>query len=129
MRLLLCSDIHTDLAAARRLVEQSTKADVLVVAGDLAVMRTGLQKTVDVLATAPCPAVLVAGNGESTEELVAACARWSNAHVLHGTGCEIDGVTFWAAPCPSRLSARGATISRRRRPSPSSLAVHREECS
>ena len=95
MRLLLCSDIHTDLAAARRLVEQAAKADVLVVAGDLAVMRKGLQKTVDVLATVACPAVLVAGNGESTEELTAACARWPKAHVLHGAGCEIDGVSFW----------------------------------
>jgi Icc-related predicted phosphoesterase len=95
MRLLLCSDIHTDLAAARRLVEQSAKADVLVVAGDLAVMRQGLQKTVDVLSTAPCPAVLVAGNGESTEELVAACAGWPRAYVLHGSGCEIGGVKFW----------------------------------
>ena len=91
MRLLLCSDIHTDLTAASRLVEKSAKADVLVIAGDLAVMRTGLQKTVDVLADAHCPTVLVAGNGESTE----ACAHWPKAHVLHGSGCEIGGVTFW----------------------------------
>ncbi|MEQ1856794.1 MAG: metallophosphoesterase family protein [Longimicrobiales bacterium] len=95
MRLLLCSDIHCDLAAAHRLVELSAKADVLVVAGDLAVMRTGLQKTVDVLASAPCPAVLVAGNGESYEELADACASWPEAHVLHGSGCEIGGVPFW----------------------------------
>lgn len=95
MRLLLCSDIHCDLAAARGLVERSAKADVLVCAGDLAVMRTGLEKTVDVLKRARCPTVLVAGNGESFEELAAACASWSDAHVLHGSGCEIDGVAFW----------------------------------
>lgn len=95
MRLLLCSDIHCDLSAARRLVERSEKADVLVVAGDLGVMRTGLQKTVDVLANVTCPAVLVAGNGESYEELAAACGGWSGSHVLHGSGCEIDGVSFW----------------------------------
>lgn len=95
MRLLLCSDIHCDLAAARRLVERAHEADVLVVAGDLGVMRTGLQKTVDVLAAATCPAVLVAGNGESYEELAAACAGWPGAQVLHGTGCEIGGVAFW----------------------------------
>ena len=95
MRLLLCSDIHCDLGAARRLVEQSTKVDVLVCAGDLAVMRTGLQKTVDVLADVDIPAVLVAGNGESFEELEDACASWPSAHVLHGTGCEIGGVPFW----------------------------------
>jgi Icc-related predicted phosphoesterase len=95
MKLLLCSDIHCDEAAARRIVELSTEADVLVCAGDLAVMRSGLQGTVDILAAATCPAVLVAGNGESAEELEAACDGWEGAHVLHGTGCEIDGVSFW----------------------------------
>jgi Icc-related predicted phosphoesterase len=95
MRLLLCSDLHCDLGAARRLVERSAEADVLVCAGDLAVMRTGLQKTVDVLARAETPTVLVAGNGESYEELADACAAWPSAHVLHGSGVEIDGVPFW----------------------------------
>jgi len=95
MKLLLCSDIHCDEAAAARLVELSADADVLVCAGDLAVMRQGLQGTVDVLSAAPVPTVLVAGNGESAEELQAACAGWKGAHVLHGTGCEIDGVPFW----------------------------------
>jgi Icc-related predicted phosphoesterase len=95
MRLLLCSDIHCDLGAARRLVERSPEFDVLVCAGDLGVMRTGLEKTVAVLAEASVPAVLVAGNGESHEELADACASWPSARVLHGTGCEIDGVQFW----------------------------------
>lgn len=95
MRLLLCSDIHCDEKAAQRLVDLSEDADVLVCAGDLAVMRTGLQKTVDVLSAATVPTVLVAGNGESTEELEKACQGWSAAHVLHGSGCEIDGVEFW----------------------------------
>jgi uncharacterized protein len=95
MRLLLSSDIHCDLTAARRLVEQAADADVLVVAGDLAVMREGLQKTVDVLAKLRTPTVLVAGNGESAEELTRACQAWSAAHVLHGSGCTIDGVEFW----------------------------------
>jgi Icc-related predicted phosphoesterase len=95
MRLLLCSDIHCDEAAARRLVELSADADVLVCAGDLAVMRQGLQTTVDILSATATPTVLVAGNGESAEELSNACAGWSSAHVLHGSGCEIDGVSFW----------------------------------
>jgi Icc-related predicted phosphoesterase len=95
MRLLLCSDIHCDEAAAERLVDLSKDASVLVCAGDLAVMRQGLQETVDILSAAPVPTILVAGNGESAEELGEACAGWSGAHVLHGTGCEIDGVAFW----------------------------------
>ena len=95
MKLLLCSDIHCDDAAAARLVELSKQADVLVCAGDLAVMRQGLQGTVDVLSRTPVPTVLVAGNGESAEELRDACAAWPSAYVLHGGGCEIDGVPFW----------------------------------
>lgn len=68
---------------------------MLVVAGDLGVMRTGLHKTVDVLVDSTCPAVLVAGNGESYEELRDACAAWTTARVLHGSGCDIDGIPFW----------------------------------
>ncbi|HET9949446.1 MAG TPA: metallophosphoesterase family protein [Longimicrobiales bacterium] len=95
MRLLLCSDIHCDLAAAQRLVERAAAADALVVAGDLGVMRKGLARTVEVLRRATVPAVLVAGNAESAEELAAACAGWEGAHVLHGSGCELDSVAFW----------------------------------
>jgi len=95
MKLLLCSDIHCDLEAAARLVTLSKDADVLVCAGDLAVMRQGLQKTVDALSKTAVPTVLVAGNGESAEELQKACEGWTGAHVLHGSGCDIDGVSFW----------------------------------
>lgn len=95
MKLLLCSDIHCDQAAARSLVERSSGPDVLVCAGDLAVMRKGLGEIVEVLSDAACPTVLVPGNGESDDELAEACRDWSGAHVLHGSGCEIDGVSFW----------------------------------
>lgn len=95
MKLLLCSDIHRDHDAARSLVERSSDVDVLVCAGDLAVMRQGLQPVVDILSAARCPAVLVPGNGESYEELDAACAAWDDGHVLHGSGCDVGGVSFW----------------------------------
>ncbi len=95
MRLLLSSDIHCDESAARDLARRAADADVLVVAGDLAVMRNGLDKTVKVLSATETPTVLVAGNGESAEELAEACAGWPAAHVLHGSGCTIDGVDFW----------------------------------
>ena len=95
MKLLLCSDIHRDHDAARSLVQRSRDVDVLVCAGDLAVMRQGLQPVVDILSAARCPAVLVPGNGESYEELDAACAAWDDAYVLHGAGCVIGGVSFW----------------------------------
>lgn len=95
MKLLLFSDVHCDRAAAGRLVDRSPDFDALVCAGDLAVMRQGLQPIVDLLSASRAPVVLVAGNGESDAELREACTGWSGGHVLHGTGTEIDGVRFW----------------------------------
>jgi len=95
MRLLLFSDVHRDLEAARKLVDRARSADVVVCAGDLATKREGLAEVVDVLGAIERPAVLVPGNGESDTELRAACAEWSTARVLHGSGCEIAGVRFW----------------------------------
>jgi len=95
MKLLLFSDVHCDLDAARRLVTRSAEVDVAVCAGDLAVMRQGLGQVVDILSGIGIPTVLVPGNGESTEELARACADWPTAHVLHGSGVEIDGTSFW----------------------------------
>ena len=95
MKLLLFSDVHCDPRAARSLVERSRAADVLVCAGDLAVMRRGLKEMVRILAEAAAPTVLVAGNAESDRELADACVGWKGAHVLHGSACEIDGVPFW----------------------------------
>ena len=108
MRLLLCSHIHCDKAAAERLVDLSKDADVLVCAGDLAVKRQGLQEMVDVMSATSTPAVLVAGNGESTEELRKACEGWVGAHVLHGNGCSIDGIRFWGVGGAIPLTPFGA---------------------
>ncbi|MDG2281953.1 MAG: metallophosphoesterase family protein [Longimicrobiales bacterium] len=108
MKLLLCSDLHRDLAAARDLVGRSGDAGALVVAGDLAVMRNGLQPVVDILGSASCPVVLVPGNGESDQELSAACSRWAHHHVLHGSGCEIDGRSFWGLGAAVPITPFGA---------------------
>ena len=35
------------------------------------------------------------GNNESTEELIDACRNWPSAHVLHGSGITLAGVTFF----------------------------------
>jgi Icc-related predicted phosphoesterase len=95
MRLLLFSDLHTDLAAAASIVERAPGFDALVGAGDFAVKRRGLARIVEVLAAIEPPTVLVPGNGESAEELSDACDGWPAAHVLHGTGVEIGGVPFF----------------------------------
>ena len=108
MRLLLCSDIHCDEVAARSLAERSADADVLVCAGDLAVMRKGLEGAVAALSTTDTSTVLVAGNGESDQELAAACAAWEGAHVLHGSGVEIDGMQFWGLGAAVPVTPFGA---------------------
>lgn len=95
MKLLLFSDLHLDLAAARRVVSLAKDADVVVGAGDFATMRRGLSTCIDVLRVIDRPTVLVPGNNESLKELSAACGNWASAHVLHGTGVEIDGIPFF----------------------------------
>ena len=94
-RLLLFSDVHSDRAACRRLVDRSSEVDVVVGAGDFATMRRNLQATIDVLSAIDVPTVLVPGNAESVEELRSACAHWVAATVLHGEGAEIDGLSFY----------------------------------
>jgi Icc-related predicted phosphoesterase len=95
MRLLLCSDIHSDKTAARRIVDQSAKVDVVIGAGDFATCRKGLQQTIDILRGITRPTILVAGNAETTEELQAACDGWTAAHVLHGTGVTVGNLEFF----------------------------------
>ncbi|MXX68956.1 MAG: serine/threonine protein phosphatase [Gemmatimonadales bacterium] len=95
MRLLLFSDLHTDLAAAASIVERAAGFDAVVGAGDFAVKRRGLDTIIEVLAAIETPTVLVPGNGESAEELSNACDGWPAAHVLHGTGVEIGGMPFF----------------------------------
>lgn len=95
MKLLLFSDLHADAAAARRLAALAEQADVLVGAGDFGNIRRQIQVCLDVLRQVTRPAVLVAGNNESTEELAAACAGWPAAQVLHGSGAAIQGVSFY----------------------------------
>ena len=95
MRLLLFSDLHRDVRAARSLVERSAAVDVVVGAGDFATMRHGIEQTIDVLKAIETPTVVVPGNNENEAELAAACGGWSSVHVLHGSGVTVGGVDFW----------------------------------
>jgi Icc-related predicted phosphoesterase len=95
MKLLLFSDLHCDVEAARRLVERSRAVDVIVGAGDFGSVRRGVSSCTEVLSAIQCPAVLVAGNNESPEELREACRAWPQAHVLHGSGLTVQGLPFY----------------------------------
>lgn len=95
MKLLLFSDLHCDVTAAERLVEAARDVDVVIGAGDFGNSRRRLNVCLDVLQAITCPAVLVPGNNESYDELVAGCSGWKSAHVLHGSGVTINGVSFF----------------------------------
>lgn len=95
MKILAFSDLHLDMAAAASVVERSADADVVVGAGDFAVQRRGLASIIALLSEIATPTVVVSGNGESPEELRAACAGWDAARVLHGSAVTIDGVPFF----------------------------------
>lgn len=95
MRLLAFSDLHRDLGQARRLVEMSQEADVVIGAGDFASIHEGLEESIAALAEIEKPAVLVPGNNETDEALRGAAAAWESAVVLHGEGTSIDGAEFY----------------------------------
>ena len=95
MRILAFSDLHCDLAGAAELVERSRDADAVVCAGDLASVHSGLKETVAALRGIEAPTLLVPGNNETDDALREACRDWPAATVLHGEGCELDGVSFY----------------------------------
>ena len=95
MKLLLFSDLHANTTAARLLVDRARSVDVVVGAGDIGNLRRDLRTCIDVLRAIDKPAILVAGNNESTEELAEACQGWPDARVLQGSGVTIGGVTFF----------------------------------
>jgi uncharacterized protein len=95
VKLLLFSDLHADSTAAHRLVQRAQTVDVVIGAGDFATIRRNLPRCIAILQAVPCPAILVAGNNETTEELREACQHWPSAHILHGTAVTVGSLTFY----------------------------------
>ena len=97
MDLLLFSDVHGDLDACRNLVERAGDVDVVVGAGDFCVARRNLSAPIDTLSAIDTPTVLVPGNAETEDEIAEqlTATGWSEAHVLHGNGITIDGLSFF----------------------------------
>jgi Icc-related predicted phosphoesterase len=108
MRLLVFSDLHRDLSAARGVAKRAPEADVVVGAGDYATKREGLAGVIRELRKIDRPTVLVAGNSESVEELRRACDGWAAAHVLHGESVHINDVTFFGVGCAVPTTPFGA---------------------
>ena len=95
VKLLLFSDVHTNKDHCLGLVRMSRKADIVIGAGDIGSLRMGLEKTIQWLSGIEIPTLLVPGNAESFDELEKACKIWPSATVLHGTGIELEGISFF----------------------------------
>lgn len=95
MKLLLFSDIHCNEAKCKLLIEKSTKADIVIGAGDFGSFRRGIKSTINLLREIKKPAIVVPGNSESYDELEDACRVWPDAVVLHGNGVSINGLDFF----------------------------------
>ena len=98
-KFLLFSDIHCDTKACENIVRKSKNADVLIGAGDYALMRKGLQKTIDTLSKVKIPVILVPGNHESISELAETCRGLENFHVLHGNSIYVHKMNFMGIGC------------------------------
>jgi len=95
MKFLLFSDLHRSKDSAIALLKAAREVDFVIGAGDFANRHEGLFDTLDILCDITKPTILVPGNGETFEELRDAAVGWKSAKVLHGTGVEIDGFSFW----------------------------------
>lgn len=89
MKILLFSDIHSDLPALRRIVE--TPADRYLCAGDLVNWSKGLDAAAEVLAPLAGKLWVIPGNHESEGAIAAFCERYG-FEPLHGRGVALDGV-------------------------------------
>ncbi len=93
MRILAFSDLHRAAPAARRLVEMSQEADLVIAAGDFTNHRQDLGGALELIAGITAPIVMVPGNNESEAELRAAAP--ANATVLHGQETTIGGLKIF----------------------------------
>ena len=95
MRILAFSDLHRDVEAARRIVEASVEADVIVGAGDFATFGEGASDTLDILRNVKVPTVFVFGNHDRPDELRSLCSDWHAGYMLHGDMVRVGDVAFF----------------------------------
>ena len=95
MKLLLFSDVHAHEDRCRALVAQAETADIVIGAGDFGYLRRQVASTIAILSAIKKPTIIVPGNAESYDELVAACRNWPEAIVLHGSSTTVNGLRFY----------------------------------
>lgn len=89
MRILVFSDIHSDLKALERLM--ATEADLYFAAGDLVSWARGLDKAGEILAKKADRVYVLPGNHESARDMEGLCAR-HGLHNFHGQSMTVGGV-------------------------------------
>jgi Icc-related predicted phosphoesterase len=89
MKILLFSDIHSDLAALSRLM--AIDADVYFCAGDLVNWAKGLDAAGEILQQRAGKVWMIPGNHESAGAVAAFCERYG-LEAMHGRSVEIAGV-------------------------------------
>ena len=95
MKLLLFSDLHINKKLAKELVQKANEVDIVIGAGDFAIVHRGLEEMITILKDIEKPTFVVPGNGETTDELMAASQDWKSCQVLHGNGKNHSGVDFY----------------------------------
>lgn len=93
MKILAFSDLHGAPSRAAELVEAAQEADLVLGAGDFCNHRNGLAEALALLDGISAPRIFVPGNHESAEELSQAAGP--GVTVLHGAGCEVDGLRIF----------------------------------
>lgn len=101
MKLLVFSDIHSDLKALDRLL--ATEADYYFAAGDLCNWGRALDATGEVMKSRADQVYILPGNHESADQISAFCARFG-FHDFHGQRMEIGryhvGGLGYSSPTP-----------------------------
>lgn len=107
MHILAFSDLHCDREAAKKIVAESSGADVVVGAGDFGIRGERSLELFDILSDISAPLVLVSGNHDRRSELANYCATQSNTYLLDGSSQEVRGIVFFGlgGEIPSRSDA------------------------
>jgi len=101
VRILIFSDIHSDLGTLRRLLQSD--ADYYVSAGDLVSWERGLDKCGEILREKAGKVWVIPGNHESSQTIADFCAKYG-LRDIHDELFELDGVWFgglgYSSPTP-----------------------------
>jgi hypothetical protein len=98
MKLLIFSDIHSDLKTLDRLLD--IEADYYFAAGDLVSWARGLDRAGDILKRKAEKVYVIPGNHESPGGITSFCAQYG-LHDFHGKSIEIGGFHAAGLGCSS----------------------------